>query len=169
MRVLKICLIVLVLAVLNVSAQLFQNEPDKIKVTIAITSDNKELKNQLYSYASRELRSLRDVEIVENDAFYQIKLGFIILPTSIVNEKAEAFAMSLVVTRVYLCKPMTKDDKRDFIAYEQILDSSLFTGEVSNLQRISAGAITDFDAEILKKERRNRAKAAKEDWKFPTL
>ena len=143
-----------------------------VKLDISATD---EVKNQVYSYISRELRSLSDVKVVENDPNWTIQivggqvknklgenmgvaLSVVILKRTYVVEGL--LALSENVLQINLQELMEKksfDLKKAFInltsGLSDIRGHLLRVGSTEDMQNICKSIVADFDAEHLKVER----------------
>jgi hypothetical protein len=146
--------------------------PPKYSATVHLSvsfSKDDTVKSQIRSFLGRELRSLGDVTIVDEDADYAIvavgltleaagrTTGFALSATFLKSEKAEwatdkwfhdLFGIEKIeLGRLEVARALLRHD-------DLYLDSVLHTGPFSSLQKICQEIIADFDTNILNPARK---------------
>jgi len=138
-------------------------------------SAHDEIKNQVYSYISRELRSLGDVKLVENDPNWTIqvvamqienklkaKTG-VAVSVVIIKRRYVVKTLLLMVENVFQISPQELMEKKSVDlekAFKNLTDGlkdirghSLRVGSTEDMQSICQQIVADFDAEHLKQDR----------------
>ena len=144
-------------------------------VKLNITADDEIIKNQLYSYINRELRSLGDVKVVENDPNWTIQIvalqvkNKLQVPTGIaasvviIKRTYAIDGLSILFKHVYGIN-LQEQMKEKGVDLEKVLKTLtdnlsdirghwLHVGNTDDIQRICQRLVANFDAECLKKER----------------
>lgn len=146
-------------------------------VTLKITAED-EIKNQVYSYISRELRALGDVQLLEDNSVWAVKSNteWVIQIIAMQQENKDRRIIGWVMSSVIL-KPILRDrDFKLFILnkalkgeYDEKLWQELFeqlrtscivsghgirSGSPEDLQSNCKDIVADFDSECLKESRK---------------
>lgn len=154
-------------------------------VTLVISATEDEIKNQVYSYISRELRALGDVQLLEDNSVWAVKSNteWVIQIIAMQQENKDRRIIGWVMSSVIL-KPILRDrDFKLFILnkalkgeYDEKLWQELFeqlrtscivsghgirSGSPEDLQSNCKGIVAKFDSECLKESR----KADQQLWK----
>ena len=167
-------LIVVFMSISTAESDKVKNSKFSTNVRLDIAA-NDEIKNQVYSYISRELRSLGDVKVVENDPHWIIQIvamqeknrtGYdmgvafsivIIKPTSVVKMLLLFCENTLEISPQELKEEKGIDLEKSFTILTDGLSNIrghwLRVGATEDIQRICQGIVADFDIEHLKQER----------------
>ncbi len=157
-------------------------EPPKYstKVRLSIAA-NEEIKNEVYSYLSRELRSLGDVKLVEDEPDWNIQVVAMQIKNKLRYETGVAFSvviekrgnvtgkLLLIVPHVFQISSEEWEKLKETKHYTYTGLETAFTkltygltdirahwlriGGTEDVQRLCQGIVADFDAEHLKTER----------------
>jgi len=148
------------------------------KVRLAISADD-EIRNEVYSYLRRELLSLGDVKLVEEDPDWIIqvvamqiknKAGY---PTGlafslVIEKRVQVVKILLLVVKHIFQIPSEEWEKLEQTkkhtdlekAFTKVTDNLsdirghwLRVGDTEDIQRLCQMIVADFDAELLKKDR----------------
>lgn len=127
---------------------------------------HEETKNAVYSYVSRELRSLRDVRVVKDNGDWVINL--VALKDKNTLGRQIGFTLSIVILerfrlRLYeplLFKGKLNEKANEYKLLEKItsdlyryIDHGVQSGGTNDLQYLCQETVADFDAQHLKPER----------------
>lgn len=137
-------------------------EIEKYSARVQVEVHAGEQTSTIASYLKRELRSLGDVEIVENNSEWLIRIR----AEELLYEngvKAGAIAVSTVIVRPFdnrsfsrFLQPKYKDVGSYFTSgLVSFYGQKLMLGPTSNLQEVCRNIIADFDSGILDGERKN--------------
>ncbi|MBX3291643.1 MAG: hypothetical protein KF881_01990 [Acidobacteria bacterium] len=107
-------------------------------VTIEVQSKDKELAQTIESYIKREIRSLKDVEIVDQDGFHKIQI--IAMKDTNVSGKVTGYTISMVVTWRATC--ITLDKRRPCYVLDDFL---IDTGPMNDLRAACEALVVKFD------------------------
>ena len=164
-----------------------KSEPLKYSttVTLEISANENEIKNQIYSYISRELRSLGDVQILEDNSVWAVKGNTEwVIQIAAMQQKNKAGRIIGVLMSSVILKPILRDrtfklfvvskalkgkydEKLWQELFEQLRTSCKFygheirSGNPEELQSNCKGIVAKFDSECLKESR----KANQQLWK----
>jgi len=157
-----------------------KSEPRKFSttVTLEISSEEDEIKNQVYSYISRELRSLGDVQLLEDNSVWFMKNNseWVIQIVAGLQENKAGRIIGVVISSVIL-KPTLRDrtfhlfivskalkgeydEKLWQELFEQlrtsciVYDHEIRSGSPEDLQSICKGIVAKFDSKCLKESRK---------------
>ena len=160
MKRLLIFLIAVVAFTLVITAT-SQEQPDpRFRVQVSVSA-NENIKGLITSYINRELRSLRDVEIVDKDPRW--RLAVVALETSTKGGYKSGVALSIVVLEKFdnssLKSLISETYKKDLVV---LLTSNLYSasyhelrvGSEDDLRSICDGIVADFDTKHLEESRR---------------
>ncbi len=137
-------------------------------VELRITADDEKIKNEVYSYISREVRSLGDVrETNDNDGDWLIWI--IAHKVHLATGEYVGFALSTVISRrCYMAEVFALLKKLDALSKKEksywppnyalsglywLRHHKIVIGSQSNLQELCQKTIIDFDAEHLRPDR----------------
>jgi hypothetical protein len=130
-----------------------QSDKTFAKVGILIDFESKEIRNELYSYLAREIRSLKDVSIVEKDADYIVSVTMI--ENRLQNNELVGYAMSVTIQKRRFCLSLVKNQKNKIQYYLDLMDEFLFVFPQEDLRNRASKVITLFDTRILEPTRKN--------------
>lgn len=160
MKRLLILLIVVVAFTLVITAT-SQEQPDpRFRVRVSVSA-NENIKGLITSYINRELRSLRDVEIVDKDPRWLLEVVAVEISTK--GGYKSGVALSVVVLKKfdnsYLKSRMRETYEKDLAV---LLTSDLYAvpnhwlrvGSHDDLRSICDGIVADFDTKHLEESRR---------------
>lgn len=138
-------------------------------------SAHDEIKNQVYSYISRELRSLGDVKLVENDPNWTIQVVAMQIENKLKVKTGVAVSVVIIKRRyvvktlLYFCENFLEISPQELMekkgidleksftiltdSLKDIRGHSLRVGSTEDMQSICQGIVADFDAEHLKEDR----------------
>jgi len=145
------------IAVLSLSAHAADNSkprfPVKAKVSVL---GSESIKSSVSSYLNRELRSLNDVELVDDDYEWEIRICAIEIKMQ-TGQKA-GFALSSVIIQTFYNRPLSLWVKPRHLDYVLDLTSGLSyypiqrlrVGGPEDLQEMCKDVIADFDTQRLK-------------------
>ncbi|NVM55777.1 MAG: hypothetical protein HWN66_18905 [Candidatus Helarchaeota archaeon] len=157
--------LVVVILIFRLSTDLFSQELPKFsaRVKVDVTADEN-ISSRIESYIKRELRSLQDITIVEDNANFRLSVIALELKT-ISGEKTGGIALSTVILSpvdvslmVNLLKVYDVIYPEKIVQAEEMigtwepcrfLDFSLQTGSAKDLKRLCEGVVADFDSEFL--------------------
>lgn len=154
------------------SAQTIQSAPNfSAKVQLLLTCTDESLKNQFISFLGRELRSLGDVTLVDENADYVIEL--IVMKVALRSNEPAGFAVATYVSEPVKSKKWLTDcsqfpgscltgkvdDRRRSIIEiltndtQRRLFFQLQTGSLDNMRSTCQDIIADFDVKTLQPNR----------------
>jgi hypothetical protein len=146
------CIVFVFLIIAAFSLTASAQEKFSAKVLLYVQHDSKAIQEEMTSYVSRELRSLGDVEIVQNDYDYAIH---IVLVDVVIGNKKSGFAISISFLKSAKCT--FKEKYFDGTPVIGDCDASLWgtTAAISldNLRQTAQSLVTKFDSKILEAER----------------
>ena len=160
MKRLLIFLIAVIAFTLGVTATSQHPAEHRFRVQVAVTADEN-IKGLITSYINRELRSLRDVEIVDKDPRWL--LAVVAMEVSTKGGYKPGVALSIVVLEKFdnsfLKSFVHEIDKQDLAV---LLTSDLYAvpnhwlrvGSHDDLRSICDGIVADFDTKHLEESRR---------------
>ncbi len=126
---------------------------DRFSVTLSVTCDDELLRNQIKSYVTRELRDLRDVDVVERAPSRGAVFGIVLMAIKTANAMGvpTGWALSWVVTqRQYELNDAVTSVRGVNTIF---VTSALFVGADSDLKQSMAAAVASFDATTLEEIR----------------
>ena len=132
--------IIMLIAVCSVSV-LAQTK--KFRVDITTAGNDPQIENEARSYLARELRSLGDVEVVENGDFT--------VNVTVFKISNNAGVVGYAISFQYL-ENITCQGKE----YANKLDGGLHVTDPQGLRRMLESTITLFDTRILEKRRKSK-------------
>lgn len=143
----------------SVIAQSGSRAPFSAKVQLSVSA-NENIKGQIESYINRELRSLHDVVLVDEDADWELSL--LALEPSVGGHKSGAIALSLVVLTPFsngVLSGMFQEEAEDMgaLVTEGLYsypDHYLRVGPEDELREMCAGLVADFDSDLIEKRRK---------------
>lgn len=132
----------------------------RLKVRIDVTADN-DIKNSVSSYLNRELRSLGDVDIVDND--YHWALSILAVQLTTIGGYKSGVAISTVILTPFtnavfvgLFKPEYRDGGLALTSnLFQYPDQWLNVGQTDALQNLCKEVIAQFDTKYLEEQRKS--------------
>jgi len=143
-----------------------QDQKDlKIRVSLSVSGDSKD---EIYSYMARELRSLNDVLVSENEARFElhvvaifpqyttgVKTGGISIATTILDNYAKFF-VSAIVSAAFKDKPELKKLADNSIQHLTTFTNIwINTGSLKEMKRVCESIIAQFDTQYLENVRKN--------------
>ncbi len=111
----------------------------KFTVDIRISGD-KDIQADLRSFIARELRSLGDVEVVDNFVVGGLGINVVAFADSTTSGKSLGYSVSLTVVEHLICSGKT---------YHDFVTGFLYGGGKDDLRRIAQSIGTDVDTKIL--------------------
>ena len=159
MKRLFILLIAVVAFTLVITAT-SQEQPDpRFRVQVSVSADEN-IKGLITSYINRELRGLRDVEIVYKNPRWLLQV--VALEISTKGGYKSGVALSIVVLEKFdngLLKALMHADQKDLVDLVtsnlySVPDHGLRIGSEDNLRSICDGIVADFDTKHLEESRR---------------
>lgn len=159
-------IIVILFLIIIISPKIIFSEQHLFKVQVEVSGEEG-LKNRVYSYFARELRSLGDVTIVNYDPSYVLKV--VVIETTLLSGSSVGYAVSYVLLAPYTKKSFDSFlesagfnpyDKK-FKAFRDSFDGTVFqfrnhllqTGSPESLRNICEEFVTRFDAKHLEPAR----------------
>ncbi|MGR6799591.1 hypothetical protein ACU6VJ_17220 [Sphaerotilus sulfidivorans] len=139
-------------------------EGSRFRISVDVSCDDQALKSQLTSFVNRELRALRDVDIVTTNANYKVQI--VAIAVTLRNGNNVGNAVSLVISSPIgdwnwaLSNTLSPESKKAIAAMlasqYSLDDHRLLVGAVDGLQQQITQVIVDFDATTLEPSRKFR-------------
>jgi hypothetical protein len=130
------------------------------RVRVTVTADES-IKGMVSSYLNRELRSLGDVELVDDNPEYEIR--FLAVETKSLSGQKTGVAFSVITSEYFdnqsisfTFQPKYKEmGLRATAGLEHNLDHRMEMGSTSELEKICKEIVADLDAKTLGESRRS--------------
>lgn len=145
----------------DVTATSQHSAEHRFRVQVGVTADEN-IKGLITSYINRELRSLRDVEIVDKDPRWLLEVIAVEISTK--GGYKSGVALSIVVLEKfdnsYLKSLMRETYEKDLVVLltsnlYAVLNHWLRVGSHDDLRSICDGIVADFDTKHLEESRRS--------------
>lgn len=144
----------------NVGSAAADNAPKFSKaVSISVNANNTEIKSTIKSYIGRELRTLGDVEIVDQKWDYELRI--IALNLGKKSSDSLGYALSIVVVSrnneaiLRLIQPSVPENIMKFYSdLPSFETASLVAGSTEKLKELCEELVTDFDKDVLERDRK---------------
>lgn len=159
--VVAICCVTVFIYMVNADTEKQKFPKFSTTVRLSITADEP-LQNQIYSYISRELRSLGDVEIVNQDAEWVINVVAMTVHSKSGTELGVAFSTVVLGSSQTLkvlvdISELSKKEREAFYTmiplYCTFNGHSLETGDKEDIKTLCHVIVVDFDFDHLKPSR----------------
>ncbi|MGA9773216.1 MAG: hypothetical protein WBV94_29565 [Blastocatellia bacterium] len=156
--------LLVIISIICISGNIFAQSPKpsfNAKVQVVISGDEV-YEQQLISYMNRNLRSIGDVEITDDDPSYRVRVAF-------VKSACGVIAASVVFTTVpYWAFNIVRNGKLDDIEkliLNRVSDSEqlgpILVMTDSDIERLAKRIVAEFDASVLEGIRKNWAASQK--------
>lgn len=130
----------------------FAAQTSSMDVAVFVQANNKDLRDTTESYISRELRSLKDVNITTDNPFYEIYV--LILENKTTSGRPTGYTAGVAITYNLPCTVFGKAQVCNTFETQRV-----YIDNVDSLRRMCEEIVTDFDAKNLKSLRTNRPKS----------
>ena len=159
-----ILLTAVIVMILGVTSNSEEQTDHEFRVQVSVSSKDDSFEGLVKSYINRELRSLRDVEIVYSNP--QWKLSILAMPLSLKSGYKTGLALSIVVLPKFdnqlLTWPIPEDARRFITLMTSGLyhypGHLLYTGSNDDLRKLCDEIVADFDTDYLEKARKSLKK-----------
>lgn len=138
-----------------------RNFRETVKVSVTIQDSN--ARDQISSYLKRELRSFKDVDVVDNDPSYEVAIVGITTKTRGGYGTGYALSVSFLSHENYAwlkgyLKPEYVDLMTKMPSYRRFITSLVSVGSTDDLQSMCRNIIAAFDSDALESGRQMRQK-----------
>ena len=150
-------LIALTLFIFALSVSVFGQEKFSAKVHLYVQTGDRIVQNEMFSYMSRELRSLGDVALVDSGkdgGTYEVS---ILITNTSVNSRKVGYAVSRTVTKYSLCQSTIKqaDGSNYIFSYDDLRISEIDVVPTDGLKQLAQEIVAGFDTQLLQSDRKN--------------